>query len=113
MVEVILESNQKGELVGFKIEGHAGFEQKGQDIVCAAVSILAQTTAASIQEILQVEPEVLRVQDGNLICRIGDLKEPDKKKGVQLLLESMVLGLKETSRNYPGYLEIKQRKITS
>ena len=28
---------------GFEIEGHAGYAQKGSDIICAAVSALSQT----------------------------------------------------------------------
>lgn len=39
MIKVTFKPNQKG----IKIEGHAGFAEHGQDIVCAGVSALTQT----------------------------------------------------------------------
>ena len=36
---------------GFEIEGHAGYAQKGSDIICAAVSALSQTCRISITEL--------------------------------------------------------------
>ena len=106
MLEIILEHNCKEELTGFTVEGHAGKEPRGENIVCAAVSILTKTTAASLGEIVQLQPEEFHMQEGRMVCRTGEITDPEKKKQVQLLLRSMELGLKETSRHYPGYLEI-------
>ena len=36
---------------GLTIDGHANFAEQGKDIVCAAVSVLAQTLIASIEEL--------------------------------------------------------------
>ena len=41
---------------GFEIEGHAGYAQKGSDIICAAVSALSQTCRISITELAGYEP---------------------------------------------------------
>ncbi len=35
---------QGSEIQGFSVEGHAGFAPEGEDIYCAGVSAIAQTT---------------------------------------------------------------------
>ncbi|WP_345967326.1 ribosomal-processing cysteine protease Prp [Pseudothermotoga sp.] len=40
--------SSNGHYVSFCIEGHSGYDIKGKDIVCAAVSALAQHTARSL-----------------------------------------------------------------
>jgi uncharacterized protein YsxB (DUF464 family) len=38
-------------VTGFRTEGHAGYAEYGNDIICAAVSILVMTTINSIEEL--------------------------------------------------------------
>lgn len=45
MIKIIVKDN------GIEITGHASYAPSGQDIVCAAVSILAQTFVASIEKL--------------------------------------------------------------
>lgn len=40
--------NEVGDEMILRAEGHAGFAEKGKDIVCAAVSVLMQTLACSV-----------------------------------------------------------------
>ena len=40
MFHVTVYENKKKEYVGFQTEGHAGYAEAGQDIVCAAASDL-------------------------------------------------------------------------
>ena len=50
------------------MEGHAGYAPYGEDIVCAAATILARTLAANVNHLCQIgsakEP-VIRLVDGN------------------------------------------------
>ena len=47
-----------GEIVGFSIDGHAGFGEAGTDIVCAAVSSAAYMTVNTITEVLHADAHV-------------------------------------------------------
>ena len=47
-VEIIRDASKA--YVGFSIKGHAGYAEHGQDIICAAVSVLAQNTVNSIEQ---------------------------------------------------------------
>ena len=107
MVTVYLESNNSGEITGFIVEGHAEFDEAGKDIVCAAVSVLTQTTALSLQKLLELESETLEVSKGRLTCRVSELDLKRRNQEIQLLLRSMELGLQETAHRYPDYLLLK------
>lgn len=55
------------------VTGHAGYAKKGEDIVCAAVSVLFYTLAQAIvnsTDLLE-EPPVINMDDGNgtVSCR--------------------------------------------
>ena len=50
-VEIIRDASKA--YVGFSIKGHAGYAEHGQDIICAAVSVLAQNTVNSIEQFIQ------------------------------------------------------------
>ena len=52
------------ELVGFEVTGHSDYEDKGKDIVCAAVSSAAFMAANTITEILNVKVDLQYREDG-------------------------------------------------
>ena len=53
MIKVTIYQSSEGEISGFAIQGHAGYAESGSDIVCAAVSVLAQNTVNSIEQFTQ------------------------------------------------------------
>ena len=40
MIHITIFENEKNECIGFQTEGHAGYAESGEDIVCAAASVL-------------------------------------------------------------------------
>ena len=82
---------------GFTCMGHAGFDQSGKDIVCAAISVLVINTINSIEQLAQ--EEIITDSDeksGTIECHFPH--EINEK--TILLMDSMVLGLKEIENNY-------------
>ena len=49
MIHVTICQNKKGEYLGFDAKGHAGYAEAGDDIVCAAASILMINTANALE----------------------------------------------------------------
>ena len=68
-------------LVGFRIAGHAGYAEYGQDIACASVSSAVMLTANTVTEAFKLPAEV-RVDENEIYLK---LKEPDDE-GDKLLL---------------------------
>ena len=87
---------------GMDIAGHAGAGPPGHDIVCAAVSALAQNCVKSIYDL--TEDTILYRQDNGYL-HIGWNIE-DLGSGARLLLDSLFLGLCAISRSYPDNLRV-------
>lgn len=102
---MIFHRDVQGNIDGFTVKGHAAFAPKGEDIVCAAVSVLTQTAVISMERIAGIKP-VVRSADGYLECRLPEELTAAQLCDARLLLKAMALGLEETARIYPGYVKI-------
>lgn len=75
---------------GFEASGHAGYAEQGEDIFCAAASVLMINTVNAIES-LSGDEVITSEEDGYLNCRFpGALSE-----GGTLLFEAMLLGLRQ------------------
>ena len=88
----------KNSYKGFTCMGHAGFGPAGSDIVCAAIAILVINTLNSIEELAGEKMITESNEEGCIECHFPD-EINDKTK---LLMDSMVMGLKEIEQNYGG-----------
>lgn len=52
MIKICIETDGY-KFIGYNIFGHANFAPKGKDIVCSAVSSIAQTAILGLNEILK------------------------------------------------------------
>jgi hypothetical protein len=90
-----------------QIKGHSLLTKNGTDIVCSAVSALAQTMVVSITRICGIKQKVLR-KDGLLRTQIKTGKlETDEKKSLLILVNSFMIGIKEIKKVHPENLEIE------
>ena len=100
MITARLFQNSEKKYWGFEIEGHAGYAEEGEDIICSAVSVLALNTANSIEALTNVKP-ICTMKDGFLSCKIPILREAKRNySDVNLLLDSLALGLRSISESY-------------
>ena len=86
---------RNGNYLEFVSKGHAGYAEEGQDIVCAAVSVLTVNTINSI-EAFTTDHFAVRQGDG-LVELILD---GTVSKETALLIDSMILGLQDIQKNY-------------
>lgn len=84
------------------INGHAGYAEAGKDIVCAAVSTLAHTLIASIEELTQ-DTISYDIQPGTVNIKLGNLSEQSK-----LLVNSFFVGVQMIADNYPGFVRLSK-----
>ena len=82
------------------IIGHANYAEPGKDIVCAAVSILAQNLMLSIEE-LTADKIQYSMQPGTVCIKFRDLSEQ-----AQLLIDSFFIGVKAIAEAYPENVKI-------
>ena len=89
-----------------RVEGHSGYGQKGSDIVCSAVSATIQTTIVSITKIAKIHQNIVQ-RNGFLESSIS-IKDAklDNLNALNIILNTMMVGLQCIMDNYPDALEI-------
>lgn len=98
-----------GLLISFHTEGHAGYKDSGEDIVCSAVSAVSQTTLLGLTEVLEVSP-VYSIKDGFLKVDIGKLDE-DAIDSCQVLMRTMLIGLLNMQLGYGNYIKVTVEEV--
>ena len=94
----------------FKIDGHAGQDNNGHDIVCSAASILAYTLAQTMryieaQEGFELKP-IIQLNEGKAIVLVRP-KEQYEGEVMQSFF-TVEVGYSLLAQNYPQYVELKQ-----
>jgi uncharacterized protein YsxB (DUF464 family) len=110
MIHVTIYRNKRKEYTGFKTYGHAGFSDEGQDIVCAAASVLIINTVNAIEKFTEDRTSLVSDDAEGVI----DYSLKDKpSKEAKLLLDTMVLGLVEMSddENYAEYIDLTFEEV--
>ncbi len=111
MTNVTLYSSNK-QLVGFKLEGHAGFDEEGYDIVCAAISILATTAINSIENVGKVKPmQVIDEEKAFIDIVLPNNISQEQRHDCEVMLSMFEQGLKDIVEQYPQFLKINRSKI--
>lgn len=98
-----------GKIISFKISGHSGFADSGEDIVCSAVSAVSLSTVIGITEVLNVDAKY-HMDDGFLSLSIED-KPKEVIENCQVLFETMLLGLKRMEMSYGEYIKVEIEEV--
>ena len=110
MIHITIYKNDRKECIGFQTEGHSEYSEMGQDIVCAAASVLVVNTINAIELYAADEYSLMSDQeDGFISFQLQN--EPSKE--AQLLLKTMILGLEEmaSDENYAEYIMLKFEEV--
>lgn len=76
------------------VEGHAGFAQRGQDVVCAGVSALVCTLAENLRRV------------GGRAALSPGRAELSWEEGSEELVEAFGLGLRQLAESYPECIRL-------
>lgn len=110
MIIVKVHRDNKNYIKKYRVEGHANFAEYGQDIVCAAVSALAQTTLLSLAEVCGLKDDIKYKIDDNRGFLSVDLPidiEQSILEKTQIVLETFILGIKSIIESYPEYVKLE------
>ena len=101
--------NDKSISLGLELEGHANLAPAGQDILCAAVSVLAENLANSLETLLELR---LEIESGKGLYKLRLMPESASKES-ELLFSSALLGLGALFSQYPDRIEFKEKSYGS
>ena len=103
MIKFTTVLNTDGSIRRFTVDGHSGFAESGEDIVCAAVSSTVWMTINGIekQNLARLSYEE---RDGFVDCIV----EEKFSDGADVLLNSLVMFITELSGQYKEFLKLTQ-----
>lgn len=97
MIQVTIFENHAKEYTAFHCIGHAEYADPGEDIICAAVSVLVINTINSVEHLVHDEFDLVTEQESGLVDFF--LKDGYSSESL-LLIQSLVLGLQGIQKNY-------------
>lgn len=97
---------KKSAISGFKISGHADFDDYGKDIACASVSSAVQYTANLITEIFGFEAEV-SAENNAVVLKTGTFED----RTLQKLFKGLIMQLELLSQEFEGTIKIKFTEV--
>ena len=92
--------NKNGKVYEIVVKGHAGYDDYGKDIVCAAVSTMMITT---VNNIICLDDSINYVEDAGLL-KVSVKEETEIN---QKLLSNVIMMLEELKSQYPKNIEIR------
>ncbi|MCD5415041.1 MAG: ribosomal-processing cysteine protease Prp [Clostridiales bacterium] len=110
MIKVIIYRNKNKEIFKYIITGHANAAKHGEDIVCAAVSVLSQTTVLGLHGVAKIAIDY-EINDGKLTCNLPKYLTKQERIATNLLLETMYIGFKSLLENYSEYMKIHDKEV--
>ena len=96
MTRITFYTGDNGAIRGFICRDHAGYAEKGEDIVCSAVSALVINTINSIEQLTGSGLEV-SADEQNAVISAFFKDKPTAE--AELLMRSLVLGIKSIEDN--------------
>lgn len=91
------------EVSGFRITGHADYSEKGSDIVCSAVTILAYTAVNSC-DYYKKEPKDIDFSDDG---KTMELRVLNLNRDISVILNSFIIGIETLLYNYGDYINLE------
>jgi uncharacterized protein YsxB (DUF464 family) len=107
-IEIFFDKQKR--IQGFAVRGHTEFAARGQDIVCAGISALAQTAVLGLNRFLTRQLPV-EIEDGLLTCRLPAGLSQEEMNKAQVILETTCLGFQAVKDNYGEYLIIYKKGV--
>lgn len=100
MILVKVERTKNGKIKTF-LNGHSGYAKAGRDIVCAAVSALAQGAVIGLTKVLNEDVSVER-SDGCLQFEVADNLK------TEIVVNTMVEAIKDLAKQYPKNIKMEE-----
>jgi len=100
VIQIEIRLDQRRALLGFTVSGHAGSAPRGEDLVCAAVTVLFRTAA----RVLQLQPEIRirgNASDSGRMELHVESAPPEKRQWLTGLTDFLIRGSRDLQEENP------------
>lgn len=95
---------------GLTVSGHSDYSPRGSDIVCSAVSALAQTAVLALDSVVGIKPPFVR-KEGLLECKIPQGLGQEARKEAEIVLRTIVTGIENIAKHYPHHVSVTHKEV--
>ncbi|MEY8441247.1 ribosomal-processing cysteine protease Prp [Lactobacillaceae bacterium 24-114] len=104
MIRVLFNLNSDHQITAFEIRGHADAGPYGQDIVCAAVSVLSISTINGLEQVAKTNPTVESDNDNGGFLKVTSINLGHDS---QVIMQTFFNGMQDVAESYPQNIELK------
>ncbi len=102
MIEIDFPEAVEG-CVTLKVTGHSGSDEKGRDLMCAAVSALTQTFAGGIQDSLKADVRG-KMEAGE--CNLSIQVPEASRQQLEAVCKVIKFGFRKIAESHPGHVKL-------
>ncbi len=115
MTKIVFKKDCIGNIISYTMNGHTGFDHMGKDILCAAVSMLAQTALISLNKVCNISEEYIdyTVDEsiGYLSVSIPRNLDKTKMDKAQIVFRVLEIGISELASDYSKYITLEYGEV--
>jgi len=105
MIKANFELDSQNNILSFQVTGHAESGPYGQDIVCAAISVLTISTINGLEEVIDMHPQVISDDtEGGFIS----VQKLEIDHDSQILLKTLINGVRDVVKSYPDNIIVEE-----
>ncbi len=103
---------KNGKIVEVECDGHTSYGEKGEDIVCAALSSVVQTALLGILVVAGVQAKTVRKDDeGYLKFSLPNNITPQEAEKCETILQTMLCGVSDLNVGFSDFIELEVKKL--
>ena len=94
-------------IIGFDAQGHSGYGEQGEDIVCAAVTSAVRLVEATVNDVMGLCAAVkVNEKDASISLRLPGGLAQTAESTCQNLLTGLMVYLAQLHDEYPEHIEV-------
>ena len=94
-------------IIGFDAQGHSGYGEQGEDIVCAAVTSAVRLVEATVNDVMGLCAAVkVNERDASISLRLPGGLAQTAESTCQNLLTGLMVYLAQLHDEYPEHIEV-------
>ena len=96
-------------IIGFDVQGHSGWGESGEDIVCAAITSAVRLVEATVNDVMGLCAAVkVREADASISLRLPGGLANTAESTCQNLLTGLMVYLAQLQDEYPDNIEVME-----
>ncbi len=100
---------EESRIVGFEVNGHSGYADAGEDIVCAAVTSAIRLVEATVNDVMGLCAAVkVNERETSITLRLPGGLASDAESTCQNLLTGLMVYLAQLHDEYPDNIEVME-----